>query len=59
MEWIELTPDDITECIVHMIMTGILVWFVPFVVTLQLQAFDQSFAAAVDLKPHLALAVFQ
>lgn len=45
VQWIELTPDQVAERIVHVVMAGILVGVALFGVALQLEAFDEPLAS--------------
>jgi hypothetical protein len=48
VQWVELTPDDVAQRIIHVVMTGILIGVTFLGVALQLQALDHALAGMAD-----------
>ena len=58
MERVELTPYQVADSIVHVVITAIFIGFALFAVALKLQAFDQLTATVVNVQADLTFTIF-
>tara|TARA_R110000868_G_C10449429_1_gene726208 strand:+ start:430 stop:579 length:150 start_codon:yes stop_codon:yes gene_type:complete len=48
VQWVELAPYDVTKCIIHVVMAGILIGVTFLGVALQLKALDHALTGMAD-----------